>query len=82
MEAASVTLRLRKCQNLKLQKFKLDDKGRIHLISNIKLCLTVAHGKPNKGRGRSPIHQMKSPSWQLCSDTLEAFQMQDIRTIE
>ena len=53
---ASATLRLNKCQDLKLRKFKLDDKGGIHLT--------------------------KSLSWQFCSDTLEPFQMWNIRTIE
>ena len=79
MEAASniaaASLQLSKCQDKELQKFKWDNNGRIHLISNIKLCLTVAQGKSRKGGGGSPVHLMRNLTLELCGDTLQAFQM-------
>ena len=79
MEAASNTasasLRLNKCQNERLQHFEWDSNGRIYLISNIKLCLTVAQGKSKKGGGGSPVHLIRNLSLELCGDTLQAFQM-------
>ena len=84
MEAASNTasasLRLNKCQNEGLQHFEWDSNGRIYLISNIKLCLTVAQGKSKKGGGGSPVHLIRNLSLELCGDTLQAFQMWGARS--
>ena len=84
MEAASNTasssLRLNKCQDEELQKFEWDSNDRINLISNIKLCLTVAQGKSRKGGGGSPVHLIRNLSLELCGDTLQAFQMWGARS--
>ena len=77
---ASASLRLSKCQNEELQKFDWDNNGRIYLISNMKLCLTVTQGKSRKGGGGSPIHLMRNLSLELCGDTLQAFQMWGARS--
>ena len=86
MEAVSVAvpanIRLSNCRNGKFQEFEWDDKGRIHLISNLKLCLTVAQGQSKKGGGGSPVHLMRNLSLELCSDTLNHFQIWDVRTIK
>ena len=85
MEAASNTasssLRLNKCQDEELQKFEWDSNGRIYLISNIKLCLTVAQGKSREGGGGSPVHLMRNLSLEPCGDTLQTFQMWGARTV-
>ena len=77
---ASASLRLSKCQDEELQKFEWDNNGRIYLISNMKLCLTIAQGKSRKGGGGSPIHLMRNLSLELCGDTLQAFQMWGARS--
>ena len=77
---ASASLRLNKCQDEELQKFEWDSNGRIYLISNIKLCLTVAQGKSKKGGGGSPVHLIRNLSLELCGDTLQAFQMWGARS--
>ena len=77
---ASASLRLSECQDEELQKFEWDNNGRIYLISNMKLCLTVAQGKSRKGGGGSPIHLMRNLSLELCGDTLQAFQMWGARS--
>ena len=84
MEATSNTpsasLGLSKCNDEDLQKFEWDNHGRIYLISNMKLCLTVDQGKSRKGGGGSPVHLLRKLSLELCSDKLEAFQMWGIRS--
>ena len=84
MEAASNTasalLRLSKCDDKELQKFQWDNNGRIYLISNTKLCLTVAKGKSREGGGGSPVHLIRNLSLELCGDTLQAFQMWGARS--
>ena len=86
METASATvsanLRLSHCRNRKFQEFELDEKGRIHLITNLKLCLTVAQGQSKKGGGGSPVHLMRNLTLELCSDTLNHFQIWDVRKIK
>ena len=86
MEAASAAvsenLRLSHCRDEKFQEFKWDEKGRIHLISNLKLCLTVAQGQSKKGGGGSPVHLMRNLTLELCSDTLNYFQIWDVRKMK
>ena len=60
----------------------MDEKGRIHLISNLKLCLTVAQGQSKKGGGGSPVHLMRNLTLELCSDTLNHFQIWGVRKVE
>jgi hypothetical protein len=80
--SASENIQLSNCRNGKLQKFKWDKTGRIHLISNLKLCLTVAQGQSRKGGGGSPVHLMRNLSLELCSDTLKIFQIWGVRKIK
>ena len=86
MEAASVSvsanIQLSNCHNGGYQKFRWDKKGRILLISNLKLCLTVAQGQSKKGGGGSPVHLMRDLSLELCSDALINFQIWDVRKIK
>ena len=78
MEAVSIAaiakIQLRNCRNEKFQEFELSEKGRIRLVSNLKLCLTVAQGQSKKGGGGSPVHLMRNLSLELCNDTLNFFQ--------
>ena len=80
--AVSANLKLSHCRNEKFQEFELDEKGRIHLISNLKLCLTVAQGQSKKGGGGSPVHLIRNLTLELCSDTLNHFQIWDVRKIK
>jgi len=86
MEAASVSvsanIQLSNCRNEKFQEFEWNKKGRIHLISNLKLCLTIAQGKSRKGGGGSPVHLMRNLSLELCDDTLNDFQIWGVRKIK
>jgi len=79
--AASENIRLKNCRHGKLQEFKWNDKGRIHLISNFKLCLTAAQGNSKKGGGGSPVHLMRNLSLELCSDTLNSYQIWGVRKL-
>ncbi len=77
---ASASFPSNKCKDEERQKFEWDSNGRINLISNIKLCLTVAQGKSRKGGGGSPVHLIRNLSLELCGDTLQAFQMWGARS--
>ena len=83
MEALSIAaiakIQLSNCRNGKFQEFELDEKGRIRLVSNLKLCLTVAQGQSKKGGGGSPVHLMRNLSLELCNDTLNFFQTWGVR---
>ena len=83
MEASSLTLstnlRLRKCDHGKLQNFEWSNKNKIRLISNRKLCLTVDQGQSKKGGGGSPVHLMRNLSLELCSKSLNPYQVWGIR---
>ena len=48
---ASKSLQLKKCRDDQLQRFKWDNEGRIHPISDMNLCLTIAKGEPKKEEG-------------------------------
>jgi hypothetical protein len=83
MEASSITpsskLRLRKCDRNKLQNFELSNKNKIRLISNRKLCLTVAQGHSKNGGGGSPVHLIRNLSLELCSKSLNPYQAWSVR---
>ena len=85
MEATSNTtqapLLLRKCQDKKLQKFKWGNNGRIYLVSNEKLCLTVAQGKSRQGGGGSPKHLIRNLLLELCDNTEIPSQMWSVRSM-
>ena len=84
MEAASVTasasLQLSNCRNGQLQRFEWDKEGRIHLMDDENLCLTVAQEESRKGGGGSPVHLIRNLSMETCSDTLKTFQRWGMRT--
>jgi hypothetical protein len=86
MEAASVTasasLQLTKCRDGQLQRFDWDKEGRIHLMDDENLCLTVAQGESRKGGGGSPVHLIRNLSMETCSDTLKPFQRWGMRAVE
>ena len=79
MEASSLTpsanLKLGKCNKSKFQNFEWSNLNKIHLISNRKLCLTVDKGQSKKGGGGYPIHLMRNLSLELCSKTLNPYQV-------
>ena len=85
MEATSKTtqapLLIRKCQDKKLQKFKCGKNGRIYLVSNGKLCLTVAQGKSRQGGGGSPKHLIRNLLLEFCDDTEILTQMWGVRSM-
>ena len=86
MKAASVTasasLQLTKCRDGQLQRFEWDKEGRIHLMDDENLCLTVAQGEARKGGGGSPVHLIRNLSMEICSDRLKLFQRGGMRTAE
>ena len=85
-EAASVTasasLQLTKCRNGQLQRFEWDKEGRIHLMDDENLCLTVAQGESRKGGGGSPVHLIRNLSMETCGDTLKPFQRWGMRAAD
>ena len=86
MEAASVTasasLQLNKCRDGQLQRFDWDKEGRIHLMDDENLCLTVAQGESRKGGGGSPVHLIRNLSMETCGDTLKPFQRWGMRAAD
>ena len=86
MGAVTVTslasLQLRKCQNGQLQRFDWDKEGRIRLMDDESLCLTVAQGESRKGGGGSPVHLIRNLSIEICSVKLKLFQRWGMRTAE
>ena len=83
MEASSLTpsanLRLRKCDQNKLQNFEWSNENKIYLIGNRKLCLTVDQGQSKKGGGGSPVHLMRNLSLELCTESLNSHQTWGVR---
>lgn len=86
MEAVSISLstpiRLNKCNNSKLQEFRLDKKGRIHPVSYNGLCLTIDQGPSEKGGGGSPVHLKKNLTLETCKNTLRPYQIWGTRSID
>jgi hypothetical protein len=86
MEAASVTasesVHLTKCKGGQLQRFKLDKEGKIYLMDDKSLCLTVAQGESRKGGGGSPVHLIRNLSMEPCSAALKPFQRWGMRATE
>ena len=84
MEASSIAapgkLLLKDCNLRDVQKFMLMNDGRISLVSNKKLCLTVSQGESRKGGGGSPAHLIRSVLFQPCSDKLMNYQKWNIRS--
>ena len=78
--AASGKLLLKDCNLRDVQKFMLMNDGRISLVSNKKLCLTVSQGESRKGGGGSPAHLIRSVLFQPCSDKLMNYQKWNIRS--
>ena len=86
MEAVSVTasasVYLTKCRGGQLQRFKLDKEGKIYLMDDKSLCLTVAQGESRKGGGGSPVHLIRNLSMEPCRDALKPFQRWGMRATE
>ena len=84
MEASSISasgkLLLKDCNLKDVQKFMLMNDGRISLVSNKKLCLTVSQGESRKGGGGSPAHLIRSVLFQPCRDKLMNYQKWNIRS--
>jgi len=84
MEVSSIvtpgSLSLKNCNLGDAQKFVLMSDGRVSLISNKKLCLTVSQGDSRKGGGGSPVHLIRNLSFQFCSDKLINYQKWGIRS--
>ena len=86
MEAASVTasasLHLSKCRDGQLQRFEWDKEGKIYLMDDESLCLTVSQGESRKGGGGSPVHLIRNLSMETCGDTLKPFQRWGMRAAD
>ena len=80
--AASASLQLSKCRDGQLQRFDWDKEGRIHLMDDENLCLTVAQGESRKGGGGSPVHLIRNLSMETCGDTLKPFQRWGMRSVD
>ncbi|MDC1095859.1 hypothetical protein OAS47_00910 [Pelagibacteraceae bacterium] len=84
IEASSIiapgSLLLRDCNLRDVQKFMLMNDGRVGLVSNKKLCLTVSQGESRKGGGGSPVHLMRNLLLEFCSDKLTNYQKWSIRS--
>ena len=59
----------------------MGNNGRIYLVSNEKLCLTVAQGKSRQGGGGSPKHLIGSLLPEHCDNTEMASQMWSLRSM-
>ena len=83
MEVASVStsapIKLSTCNSGALQKFEWDTKGRVHPISDRKLCVTIAQGQSRKGGGGSPVHLKRNLTLQPCSNALRPYQIWSTR---
>ena len=77
--APSANLRLKKCDQSKLQNFEWSNENKIYLIANRKLCLTVDQGQSKKGGGGSPVHLMRNLSLELCNKSLSSYQAWSVR---
>ena len=77
--SASSPLRLKKCNDSKLQQFKWDKQGRIQTTSESTLCLTVAQGESHKGGGGSPVHRKRKLTLEPCSNMLNIYQIWGMR---
>ena len=77
--APSANLRLKKCDQSKLQNFEWSNENKIYLIGNRKLCLTVDQGQSKKGGGGSPVHLMRNLSLELCTESLNSYQAWGVR---
>ena len=86
MEASSMVasnpIKLGKCTGNELQQFKWDVEGRIHLMGNSKLCLTVDKDQAKKGRGGSPVHLRRPLTLELCRSDLAPYQIWGYRSID
>ncbi len=68
---AAASLQLERCrEGEELQKFGWDDKGRIYVVANPRLCITVAQGEVRKGGGGTRVHLIRNLSLQYCSASL------------
>ena len=79
---SAATLKLGECNNKRLQDFKWDNKGRIYLDGNTKLCVTIAQGKARNGGGGSPVHKIRNLSMELCGAGIDSFQIWAIRKVK
>ena len=70
------------CDNKKLQKFFLSPEGLIQPEDQTNLCVTAASGKARKGRGGSPIHQIRRLRLDYCKTELRSYQSWGIRVSE
>ena len=74
----SARLLLNKCDKNQKQQFVFQADGKIQLLSNLDLCLTVSKNF-RKGGGGNPVHLIRDLSLQLCEDKLSSQQKWGIR---
>ena len=80
--SSSAPIKLHKCNDGKLQAFKLDKKGRIPVLSDSTLCLTIDQRKSKNGRGGSPVHLKRNLTLERCTDRLKPYQIWGKREID
>ena len=74
----SSRLLLNKCDKNQKQQFVFQADGKIQLLSNLGLCLTVSKNF-REGGGGNPVHLIRDLSLQLCEDKLSSQQKWGIR---
>ena len=78
---ASASLNLQKCQPVKRQELSWDEEGRIRLVGDRKLCITIANGVSRRGGGGFPVNRIRNLSLEYCRDALKPFQLWGVRKI-
>ena len=62
-----------------MQKFILNDDGKIYLEGNKNLCLTISQEKSSEGGGGTPVHLIRNISMENCDESLSLYQAWDKR---
>ncbi len=70
----SSSLILKSCAKNELQKFILNDDGKIYLEGNKNLCLTISQEKSSEGGGGIPVHLIRNISMENCDESLSLYQ--------
>ena len=70
----SSNLILKSCSKKELQKFILNNDGKIYLEGNKNLCLTITQENSREGGGSDPVHLIRDISMETCDESLSLYQ--------
>ena len=71
----SSNLILKSCSKKELQKFILNNDGKIYLEGNKNLCLTITQENSREGGGGGdPVHLIRDISMETCDESLSLYQ--------